>query len=490
MPRFAALLLIVVSAAALSALETPLVIQSSQGGDLAVVINPSVGTMTMYRIQDGKLNQRGSANFLSDLSVYEKMIYAEVDGQAISYLQTGSANNVPNNRGMIIDILGKIKSSRAEAAAGVSPLSVRAQTAEKEFWGKDHPYDGVVRAALSVQYLMLVVPAKRTLMVYDTANEELKLVAWRNYGTELYVPQVLTSTPLPSELMSRLPADMQEDRKKALIEQLDALTAKAEQGIEVKPSDVWIAAGRQERFVVFDAANLHVMSYEFTSKDLKLLSVRNTEVDMLMPKFETSPDIQEVYARFKQDKARAAYLSALGVDDWVAFQVYVETKQSANSGGAGKISPLQASVNINSGEITLDFTDQRKLVVYRFAGGDTQLQLRSLRDYTVDVGVAMVEAEIRDLKAAAQLYDNAKKLKNPTLQLLSIQSALKLNPLMYKDLEKDSRLVKVLSEQQSYAGIIEEATKAAAQVEASRTALKAAIDAKRKALEEAKKPKK
>src|ERR1043165_8533117 len=197
MHRLAALLL--ASAAALSALETPLVIQSPLAAGLTIVINPTVGVMTVYRIQDGKLNQRGSANFLSDLSLYQRMIYSEDEGQPITYLQAGSTTNSPAYGDMILKVLGSIKSSRAEAKAGVAPLAVRAQAAEKDFWGKDHPYDGVVRAALSVQYLMLVIPSTHPLMVYDTANEQLNLVAWHNYGPELYVPQVLTSTPLPSD---------------------------------------------------------------------------------------------------------------------------------------------------------------------------------------------------------------------------------------------------------------------------------------------------
>jgi hypothetical protein len=483
MHRLAALLL--ASAAALSALETPLVIQSPLSAGLTIVINPTVGVMTVYKVQDGKLNQRGSANFLSDLSLYQRMIYTESDGQAITYLQTGSTNNDPTNGDMVLRVLGSIKSSRAEKAAGVAPLAVRAIAAEKDFWGKEHPYDGVVRAALSVQYLMLVVPSTRTIMVYDTANEQLALVAWHNYGPELYVPQVLTSTPLPSDIMAKLPQDVQADRKKQLQDQLEALTAKAEQGIDTKPSEVWIAAGKQERFVVFDSANAHVMSYEFTSKDLKLLSVRNTEVDMLIPtQYESSPNIQDAYARFKQDKSRQAYLTVNGITDYLAFQVYVESKQSGagGGGGGGKVSPLQANVDQTTGEISLDFTDRRKLVVYRFAGGESQLQLKSFRDYTVDVGIAMLEAEIRDLNAAKMLYDNTKKLKNPDLQLLTLGSALKLNPPLYKDVEKDSRLVKTLGTLQGYPALIEEATRKAKELDDQHDALLKAIEARRKEL--------
>ena len=339
MHRFAILCLI--SLTALTALETPLVLLSPVGSEVTVVINPSVGTMTMYTIQDGKLNQRGSANFLSDLSVYEKRVYTESDGQAITYLQTGSLNNQPANGDMILKVLGGIRSSKAEKDAGIAPLSTRAIAAEKEFWGKEHAYDGVVRAALSQQYLMLAVPCKCTLMVYDTANQQLTLVAWHNYGPELYVPQVLTSTPLPSEIMSKLPQEIQDERKKQIQNQFDALIQKAEQGIETKPSEIWLAAGTQDRFVLFDSANARVMSYEFSAKHLKLLSVRNTEVDMLIPtQWNSEPDIQAAYVNFKQDKGRQAYLLAHGIEDFLAFQVYVDSRQTG--AGVGKMSPLQA----------------------------------------------------------------------------------------------------------------------------------------------------
>lgn len=483
MHRF--ILLSLLSLTALAALETPLVLLSPVGTEVTVVINPTVGTMTMYTVQDGKLNQRGSANFLSDLSLYEKRVYTEADGQAITYLQTGSLNNLPTNGDMILKVLGGIRSSKAEKEAGVAPLSTRAIAAEKEFWGKERPYDGVVRAALSQQYLMLAVPSKRTLMAYNTANQQLTLAAWHNYGPELYVPQVLTSTPLPSEIMSRLPQEIQDERKQQIQDQLDALIQKAEQGIETKPSEVWLAAGLEDRFVLFDSANARVMSYEVTAKHLKLLSVRNTEVDMLIPtQWNSEPDIQAAYANFKQDKGRQAYLLAHGIEDFLAFQVYVDSRQT--SAGAGKMSPLQANVNQTTGELILDFTDRRKLVVYRFAGGDTQLQLKSFRDYTVDAGIAMLEAEIRDIKAATMLYGDLKKLKNPQLRLLTLQSALTLNPYLYRDLEKDKLLVKDLGDMPGYPAIVETATQQASERDRQQEALKQAIEAKRKEVAEAK----
>jgi|GEM_PF-3229457 len=460
----------------LSALETPLTL-ASPNGVLCATVNPSLGTMTMYRLNGvATLDRVGSANFLNDVAFLERYIVADRGEDVFSALRVGYGLNKPTPEEWLGSVLGALKNTRAAGDAGIMSLEKRARNSELDFWAKENPYDGVVRAALGDAYLMLVIPAKRAVMFYDVQNEGFKLVAVTNFGPLLYLPHVYNSTPTPSELIKQLPSDIQEERRKQMEDQMVAMLEEPGQTIQVKPSDIWVASAVGEKFLVFDIANLQLMSYEYAGKNLVVNAVRNIEVDLMIPSaYKSQPDLQGMYQQFRNGKDNKAFLEGEAINDLIELEAYVQSQQSSNTsgGGASKASSVQPTVIAKTGDLIVDFTDQRKVISYRFGGGNTVIELRSMRDYTLDAGIALIEAEIANRRYGAQFLEQAKKQRNPALAMRLVQSALKMYPPLYQVVEKDSRLVKNISAQPEYAAAIEDAiakTKAAADAREARIA--------------------
>lgn len=457
-----------------SALETPLTV-ASPTGQVAITVNPTLGTMTMFRLNGvGTLDRKGSANFLNDIEFLQNYIVADRDGDVYSALRVGYGGNKPTPEEWLGGVLGSLKLPRKAEEAGVLPLEKRARNSEAEFWNKDHAYDGVVRAALGNNYLMLVVPSTRTVMFYDTQNEGFKLVAVTTFSPLLYLPHVFNSNPTPADLLSQLPSDVQEERRKQMEEQMAAMLEEPGQTIATKPSNVWVAAAAGEKFIVVDIANARLMSYEFAGKDLFVRAVRNIEVDLMIPSaFKSTPDLQGAYRAFSTNRNNKAFLESEGITDIIDFETYVQSRQaSAGAGGSAaggaKTSPVQLTTIYNTGDLLIDFTDQRKVLTYRFGGGNTVLELRSMRDYTLDAGIALIETEIANREYGVQFLAAAKKQKSPAMAMRLVQSALKMNPPLYQVIEKDNRLVRAISELPEYGPAIDAAIAATQKMEAER----------------------
>ena len=101
MSRLIILLLTLV--AAVPALDTPLIINNTAGTS-TVFVNPTIGSMTLYNIQDGQLNRVASTNFLAELTLLGSTITRDVDGRAVTALQDGSPNNLPTAEGFLAEL--------------------------------------------------------------------------------------------------------------------------------------------------------------------------------------------------------------------------------------------------------------------------------------------------------------------------------------------------------------------------------------------------
>ncbi len=480
---------LVLALAALPALDTPLIVNSPNSLN-TVIINPTLGTMTLYSVLDGQLNRKASSNFLADITYLENVVYPpevlyakDADAPPVPALQLGSENNLPNMKEMLFKVIGSVKSSKKEAAAGVAPLLQRALAAEKEFWSTEHKFDGVVRAALSNAYLMLAVPSKRLILLYEMPNENFTLVAYHNYGPELYIPQTYNSNPSPDQILAQLPADVQAEHKDKLKEQMQALIDANEQALTIAESDLWIVAGQADKFFVIDLANLHAIAFTYNGKALQTLGVRNLQVDLLIPAgFRTQPDIQGIFKDLAKDQVRQRWMKDNGYEnDLIAFKALVE--QKAAGANSGKISTFQANIFLTGGggDITLDFGDKRKAAVYRMQNG---LDLTSIRDYTLDVGIAMLDAEINMTGFANKLLDQVRqqaKNRNPHAAIITLTSALKMNPRLAKQAEKE--FAKDLVKQPEWPALIEGALKKGEDLE------KAAEERRQKAKDEREKKK-
>lgn len=489
MSRLLIAMLTVLSTAAV-ALETPLIVTAANS-DRVATINPVLGTITQYRVatgQNGPISRFGTGNFLADLTTLENHV---VDGPAddvFHALRTGTMNVKPPPYIFIEDVLGKIATPKTAQAAGLVPFNVRARNSEKEFWSKPHPYDGVVRAALGNSYLLVAVPASRTLLLYDMQNENANLVllAATNIGPYLYHPTTSNSEPTVDGLLSKLPQDVQNERKDAIKKQMEAQLERPEQVIDLKPSDLWVTGTNLDEFVVADLANLKIIALQYRGKDLFVNSIRNMEVDLMVPSaINSPPDIQGLYDNFRRDKTAKAFLDGEEIKDFIDFQVYVDSLQSGggNAGAAGgaKASPIRVAVR--NQDVVFDFTDRRKILAYQF-GGDTKVVLKSIRDYTLDAGIDLIAKEIQSRANGVEFLGLAKSQRSPVLAMRLLQSSLRSNPLLYDAVQKDKRLLKTVEGQPGFAELIEEAAKKVKAMDDARAARIKAAEERRKAKDE------
>ena len=420
-----------------AALDNSLVMRrpGAQTSGIYAVVSPSTGNVTLYSLEGNQTTRYGSANFLADLQMLENIPGATLDGTVYSTLRLSHSLSQPNPRDLINSVAFPDKPTAKESAAGLKSLRARVVEAENAFWDKIKPYDGVVRGAMGNQYLLLCVPVKHALLAYDCQDRDKgpQLVSYRNYGIDLMIPQVLNSDPAPQALLAALPADIKAEQKatleKAMRELADGGT------IALQPSDPWIATGTLDRWVLVDPPNNHICTYEYMGKNWRLTSSRNLEVDHLVPTaFHSAPSEKAAFEEYV--KTRAKQLNAAGiVADIAYFKALVDQKQVANA----KTSDIQADL-VND-DLILDFVKLRKIYAYRINGANNGLEFLSMRDYTLDVGLALQDVEFRSVVEAGRAWDAAKKFLGKhdfPLAMSSVLYALKCDPSIYKIIDKDS----------------------------------------------------
>ncbi len=458
------------------ALETALTLAS---GANTITIDPGLGTISLYYVQDGRLNKRpGTANFLTDLNVYRKTIIRmdKESERPMCALEIGSTNNLP----MPDQLMQKLAEAeirprkKDKDAPEFIPLPVRAANTEAEFWGKiwekDEPYDGVISAALGNRYLIVAVPSVRCFLVYEIVGEQIEARGWRNYGVDLYVPTVWNSTPLPQEIFDQLPKEVKEERGEALKAQVEQMGEAASKTIAMKDSEVWITAGGSgpaaDRWVLIDIANTRVLSYQFPSKGIELRSVRNMEVDLMIPSsYNSTPDQRQLFQEFTRDKARKEFVQSLGIVEFDLAELRAIVGQRQVKAGKN-VSPVQAAVAPNSStlDVIIDFTQQQKILTYRAVGQGNGLQFMAMRDYTLDSALAALDNMRMEKAYAEQLLGSAKRsLDNHRVDLawLTAKTALKMDPALHAQVEKNSDMHKQFAKMPDYDAVIKAATEAA-----------------------------
>ena len=433
-----ALLTLLCLSGALVALEDSMVLrQGAQNGQngVYVVVEPGIGTITLYTSEGTTLTKHGSANFIQDVEFWSHYVLGEQNGIAYTALRQGSANCIPTVE-KLFEMLPN-KPTPKEVQNGLKDYQARARQAEDDFWKDDHPYDGVVRGALGATTLMLCIPCKRAILVYDIQKQDQGplLAAYRNFAAELYVPQVLASTPTPADLLAQLPADIKAEQKAAIDAQLKAL-ADSGGALTLKASDPWVGAGTGDRFVIVDPPNQHLMTYEYTGKGLRVASSRNMQVDLLIPTgMHSDPDEGRELAEYARTRKKELEEFKI-IPDVFYFKALVAQKQVAS----GKTSDLQA--NVTNDDLVLDFLKSHKLFVYKLQGAGNGLEMSSVRDYTLDVGLQLQDGEFNDVKNAYTAWGNAKRLIDAhqvQLAMSNFKLACTLYPCIYKDIEKEPR---------------------------------------------------
>ena len=452
----------------LSALETPLVLPA---GPNAGIIDPGLGIVTTVEFTDAGSIRKGFANFLFDLDQLEKRVPPGGDrpDDLFTYLRTGSPKIRPT--ATEFQELYPDKPTKVQAEAGQKDLRSQVREAEKTWWATPRNYDGIVRGAYNCEYLMLAFPAKRAVLFYkNTGKETVEYYGSHNYSPLLYVQTAWKSNPNPSQLAKSLNLD--EEEKKALE---GALASRADGGAPAAAkSDLWctIAGGA---FVIVDSANNKIWSYEIKGATIEVTSVRSLAVDLLIPGFNTAPGDQIAVDTFARLYGKD--IAALGVDklDLPYIKSFVNASRVGDSAKAGA---LQA--NTARDAVLLNFTALDKLLSYQYRPG-AGLELKSIRDTTVDQGLALFARAMQE-KALARtaLNDAGKSTKELSNCLRLTTYALTIDPLLHTEADKNSSLKNALKA--DWDKLMADAVKAEEELIKKREAILAAAVAERERL--------
>jgi hypothetical protein len=455
------------------ALDTSLVLESSGADQTSVIdISPGLGILNKYEVTESGSVRRAFVNFLSELELYERLIFEERNGVPFSALRIGSTNNRPTTE----ELLRQLPNAQtaAEKAANKPSLQARARAAEDAFWTKEHKFDGVVRGAYDGTYVMLCAPSKHVLMIYEVSGDKIELRGWRNYGAELLVPRGMNTMPNPDQIAGELTPEEKAEFEKEQEEQ----RKKEEEGAiaETPKSDVWMVAGPGHSFVVVDTLNRVIMAYQFAGKNLEIKSIRNISQDLLIRRgWHTQPLPSQEVEAFNRDPRYRSLSVENGIE---TDEIGLRALAAGSAAGEQSKSALQATFINNL--VVLDFTDQHKLLTYDFNGG-TQLNLASSRDYTIDLGIAMAVRLFNEKAQAKQLLAQCKTTRSHALAMTQLKSALKLDPTLVTVVEKDSKLQRELANEADWGPTLDQAHKDVEALEAKKKAIKDKAQAERDA---------
>ncbi|MFM2089901.1 MAG: hypothetical protein RLZZ127_390 [Planctomycetota bacterium] len=489
MRRTASALLLAL-AAALPGVDTPLVIPSS--GNLVAVVEPGSGAVGLYSQEPSGSTRKGGALVVSEIEFAEKLIVAERDGALYPLLRVGTTNNLPTAESLLPQLQKSLESALAKRPKDpAKPVAVRIRDMENAWWGQPHAYDGKIVGALADRYLLLGIPSKRALALYDIGNEDLRLVVVRGLGPELYVPAAYgASRPSPQEvidaglrgLRQRLtdPKVLKEAEDRAR-EQLDALALgpgvgdPSQPAAALPPIDLWIGTSPALRnaFLVVDASGPRAMLFQYDGQSLALRGVRNLALDLAANQIageaiKSRPGENQLLDQLLADQTRMVLAQRHRLVDLSGESDREKQRESlrgqlaalvaSRSSGGGGGRTLDAAIN---GTIaTLIFPQQRRLISLDLAGGN-QVDLGSVRDYTVDLGVATLTRLINERTQGAQAYELAAKGGGEGVRR-NLELALSLDPFLHERAAKDGAFRNIRSQAWWQPLIDEAAAKAAA----------------------------
>jgi hypothetical protein len=505
-------LLLGLLASTLPCLETPLVVQVGQRGDKVAVIDPAFGSVTFFMPSESKVELLGrsaskdaSANFVADLDMLLKTSVSEREGVVFQALRTGTLNNKPTYGDMFNSALRQpwlpTTPTAREKEAGIKPVMQRAWAGQHAFWKTPPAYDGQIRAAFSQSgnYLAIAVPAFHALLVYKATDDRIELLAARNWGPELYMTGYGTA-PLPLDMLQRVPKDKQADAKRALgIEEEDPKAAPS-QPAEAAPglaqqeepptpqSDVWIAGGGNDSFLLVDVTNSRAMLYQVAGKTLDLRAVRNLSLDLAIPAlvgggWNAEPKGEKLLEEAVQTRSRMLKEYNLPTDKDELLMMLDRQQE----GGAAKASTFEATMAGN-GIASLNFVSRRVCLFLNTKDGQS-IDLAAARDYSLDTAVAMLDREINNRKQAVALVGSASDLARGGSRrsaITTLRTALQLDPRLHKAAE--TRLKNEFRNeaelQAQFEEILNDAAKRAEALAAEAAARKKALEEKRKAAQD------
>jgi hypothetical protein len=466
----------------LAALETSLLQFNGQGG---AVVNAGTGMITIYEVTNAQSTRKSVFNFLSDMALLEAKIKGEINGSVFSELRTGTENMDPVVETLIQKMFRK-EATKEQKDKGKPSDQVLVREAEEAFWAKSPAYDGVVQVAYGPKKMMVVIPAKHVVLFYEVSDPLHPTFAGSyNFGPALYVALGYNTLPNPIDIASQLQLDTEEQKK------LQESFKQTEDGgpAQAAKCEIW-CANSGDFFALVDAANNKVILFEDVGKKIALRSVRSISADLAIPVgFHAEPDeVAALQTLIKDNKTVGETLKEMGLTpfDQYTLRAFVNHIQVGEE--SKKAEALQATKN--NSQIVLDFTGQRKLLVYNLQGSGNSLELASARDYTFEVGLNTVARFANNRVNGPRLWDNAKEnLKaGRTKSALSVlESAIKMTPLVTAAAAKDQGFKKLKdADKEAFDALIETGTKANEEL---KTTVKTIVEEAAEARDKAKKKK-
>ncbi len=371
----------------LPAMETPLL--ATGRNNRISSVDPGLGTATILEATTSKLATIGGVNWRNELEALARTPADQTaSGEIISALRTGAPGCQPT----VSDFISQLP---AQAAEG-QPSRQLVLEAEQAFWTKAPTYDGKVASAFDGQWLWLVVPSHRTVLVYEyTGNDQQPLVlkSWFNYGPMLYLLGAWRSRPAPAEIIRNLRLSTEQQ------EQLLANVTRGEDGTPPQPkgSEAWIAAVGGSAVLV-DTANQKLLGFSMSGSTLKITSVRNLGIDLLIPSFRAVPTDQDLMTAYTRN--RAAGLRDLGIQLMDPPMIRAICEKALVGDRATKASSLEAIIAGN--QLVLDFKGSRKLMTYELRG-DSGIDLTAVRDYSASLATTALDRMFGEQQRARQL---------------------------------------------------------------------------------------
>lgn len=463
--------------ALLPALDTPMVMQA---GRFTGVINPAQGSIQIFEMSGERLTLRATTNFLADLEFNRDAPAA--DKLEWSRLRPGNPNTFPTYADFFDKLCPEIDKNRPRNAEGPT-FKERAWNTEEAFWNAPLPaYDGHLAAALTddggTGSLLLIFPQYYTMMFYFIEGFNITYAGHRNYRVDLMIPQVLDSFPSPKELLDQLPADVQADHKDALKLQMEALIeAQGAEGanmLPIAPSDPWVVSIRknnQNIYALVDPPNNRVLTYAYRSNgkggQIELKSVRNIQVDLLIPSsFKSDPpvvglvkDVNKWLEGMRFPPVNESFL-----------RMYAARNSIDGDAGAARPTPDMQANEDGSGRVVIDFPKQRKILVYDPFGRGEFLELKSMRDYSLEAAIGLLKKEVLFRGLALQMVEGIetkardKKVERATVLKL-LGTALTWSPHAYKAVEDNRNIIREMKDVEGFQALIDKAAAEAAKKE-------------------------
>jgi hypothetical protein len=494
MRRTASALLLAL-AAALPGADTPLVIPS--GGTLVAVVEPGAGAVGLYSQEPSGSIRKGGGLVLAEVEFMEKLVVTEREGAIYPMLRVGSRNNMPTSEDLVQLLTKSLDGALAKRPKDpAKPLAVRVRDMENAFWAQPHPHDGKMVGAISDKYLMIGIPSKRTLMLYDTSNEDLRFTAMRALGPELYVASAFgASRPSPQEVIEAGLKGLRtritdgkalKEAEEGAREQLEALALGPGVGdpnqpaAALPPIDLWIGAGPRGTFLVIETTGPRAMLFQFDGSSLTLRAVRNLALDLAAndiagEAIKSRPGENELLDAVLRDQGRLQLAQRHRIIDLGGETDREKLREAlrgqlaalvASRSAGGQVTTLDAAINVAEGKAiaTLVMPKQRRIVSLDFTGGN-QLDLASIRNYSVDLGVAILSRMVNERLQAQEAYAAAGKQAaagQGASAKRNLELALGLDPFLHEKAARDPAFSKVRGEAWWQPLLDETAAKAAA----------------------------